>query len=43
MERFRIFGENVNGESEVDVTDPAELALFMECARRGFFQIRNKG
>lgn len=40
--RFRIRGENVNGESEAYITDTAEAALFMECARRGFFKIRNK-
>lgn len=42
MRRFRIYGESVNGESEVFTVSDVEDALLIECARRGFLKIRNK-
>lgn len=40
-DRFGLSGMTVNGESVGDISQ-SDYPLFLECAKRGFFTIRNK-
>lgn len=41
QQRFGLSGMTINGEGTADVSDD-DIALFEECAHRGYFSIRNK-